>query len=103
MVPDPETPDPETPDQDNPDHYTEDEFVTVFESRGHSAEVEAETVHGLLESAGLEALIVRENVPTIPVGKVSVKVLASDKDDAEKLIEGARDAGRTASAAEASE
>ena len=102
-MPDPETPDLETPDQDNPDHYTDDEFVTVFASRGHAAEIEAETVHGLFESAGLEALIVRENAPAVPVGRVSVKVLASDKDDAEKLIEGARDAGRTASAGEASE
>ena len=91
------------PDQNSRDHYKEDEFVTVFASRRHDAEIEAETIHGLLESAGLQALIVRENVPAVPVGKVSVKVLISDKDDAEKLIEGARDAGRTASAGEASE
>ena len=80
-----------------------DPFVTVFSSREVDAEIEAGTIHGLLESAGLEALIVRENAPAVPVGRVSVKVLASDKDDAEKLIEGARDAGRTASAGEASE
>ena len=96
-------PDQETPDQDNSDPRSDDNFVTVFASRLHDAEVEAETVHGLLKSAGLEALIVRENVPTVPVGKVSVKVFASDRDDAEKLIAGGRDAGRVASAGEAPE
>ena len=85
------------PDQDSPDPYTsdrynKDEFVTVFASRSHAAEVEAEAIHGLLESAGLPSLIVRENVPVVPVGKVSIKVLASDKEDAEKLIEAARGA-----------
>ena len=96
------------PDQDSPDPYTSDryntdEFVTVFASRSHSAEVEADAIHGLLESAGLQSLIVRENVPTVPVGKVSIKVLTSDKEDAETLIEDAREAGRTAAAGEAPE
>ena len=95
-------PDSETPDQGASDHYTQDEFVTVFSSRRHDAEIEAETIHGLLESAGVEALIVRENVPTVPVGKVSVKVLSSDQEDAETLIASARDTGPAASIDEAS-
>ena len=82
------------------DRCTDDEFVTVFASRSHSAELEAEAVHGLLESAGLQSLIVRENVPQFPVGKVSVKVLASDKEDAENLIRDAREAGREADGGE---
>ena len=95
--------DQDNPDPDTSDRYNKDEFVTVFASRSHAAEVEAEAIHGLLESAGLQSLIVRENVPMVPVGRVSIKVLASDKEDAEKLIEEARGAGRTAAAGEAPE
>jgi len=67
-----------------------DEFVTVFASRSHSAEIEAKAIHGLLESSGVESLIVRENVLEMPVGRVSVKVFSSYKDEAERLIEAAR-------------
>jgi hypothetical protein len=80
-----------------PEEFSQDEFVTVFASRKHDAEQEAESIHGLLESAGLESLIVRENVPELPVGKVSVKVLASNADDAQSLIEEARRQGGSAS------
>ncbi len=73
--------------------FSDDRFVTVFSSRQHNAEVEAETVHGLLGSADLKSLIVRENVPEIPVGKVSVRVLASDAEEAKELIRNALDAG----------
>ena len=86
-----------------PEEYSQDEFVTVFSSRHHDAEIEAETIHGLLESAGLQSLIVRENVPALPVGKVSVRVLASTAEEAEKLIRNAQDAGGTGSGEEPSE
>jgi hypothetical protein len=74
-----------------PEEFSQDEFVTVFASRKHDAEQEAESIRGLLDSAGLESLIVRENVPELPVGKVSVKVLSSNADDAKRLIEEARE------------
>jgi hypothetical protein len=67
-----------------------DELVTVFRSRSHSAEVEAESIHGLLESADLKSLIVRENVPELPTGWVEVKVLASEAEEAKQLIESAQ-------------
>jgi hypothetical protein len=76
-----------------PDEFSQDEFVTVFASRRHDAEQEAESIRGLLESAGLESLIVRENVPELPIGKVSIKVLAFNADDAKQLIEEARRQG----------
>lgn len=76
-----------------PEEYSQEEFVTVFTSRQHNAETEAESIRGLLESAGLESLIVRENVKELPIGKVSVKVLASNVDDAKQLIRAARKAG----------
>ena len=69
-----------------PEEYSKEEFVTVFTSRQHNAETEAESIRGLLESAGLESLIVRENVQELPIGKVSVKVLASNVEDAKQLI-----------------
>jgi len=67
-----------------------DELVTVFSSRSHSAEIEAEAIHGLLESSGIESLIVRENVLEMPVGRVSVKVFSSYKEETEQLIQAAR-------------
>jgi hypothetical protein len=70
-----------------------DEFVTVFTSRSHDAEIEAEAVHGLLESSGIESLIVRENVLEMPVGRVAVKVFSSYQGEAEGLIEAAQAPG----------
>jgi hypothetical protein len=74
----------------SPQDYSTDEFVTVFESNSHSAEVEAESIRGLLESAGIKSLIVRENVPELPTGWVELKVLASDAEEANELIESAQ-------------
>ncbi len=85
------------------DEYSKDEFVTVFVSRSHSAEIEAEAIHGLLESAGMQSLIVRENVTELPTGQVAVRVLASHADDARKLIEDARQGAASESAGEPSE
>ena len=75
------------------EEFSDDRFVTVFSSRRHNAEVEAGTVHALLESAGLQSLIVRENVPELPIGTVWVRVLASDAEEAKELIRSALDAG----------
>ena len=73
-----------------PQDYSPDELVIVFRSRSRSAEVEAESIHGLLQSADLKSLIVRENVPELPTGWVEVKVLASDLEEAKQLIESAQ-------------
>lgn len=69
--------------------YSPDELVVVFRSRNHDAESEAEAIHGLLESAGMKSLIVRENVPELPTGPVEVRVLESDEKEARELIESA--------------
>ena len=83
--------------------FSDDRFVTVFSSRRHNAEVEAKTIHGLLESADLRSMIVRENVPELPVGKVFVRVLASDAEEAKELILTALDAGESHSPGESAE
>jgi hypothetical protein len=76
-----------------PEEHLDGPLVTVFSSRRHDAETEAEVIHGLLESAGIDAIIVRENVQELPAGKIWVKVVASSKDDAEQVIRDAQDIG----------
>ena len=75
--------------------HQSDRLVTVFSSREVHAEIESETIHGLLQSAGLQSMIVRENVQELPIGKVSVRVMASDEQEARNLI---AEAERTAPA-----
>lgn len=70
--------------------HPSDAFVTVFESDHHDAESEAEMIHGLLASAELESVIVRDNVPELPTGRVEVRVFASNAASARQLIEEAQ-------------
>jgi hypothetical protein len=69
------------------------EFVTVFSSSAHDAESEADTIHSLLESAGLQSVIVRENVQELPTGGVEVRVLPDEADEARELIAEALETG----------
>ena len=64
----------------------DDKLVTVFASRSHLATVEAQLIYSLLDSAGIPAWIVRENVVQQPVGKVSIKVTDDCAEDALQLI-----------------
>lgn len=64
----------------------EDSLVTVFSSRSHLANVEAEVIQSLLESAGIDCWLARENVIQQPVGNVLVKVLESNAEDARALL-----------------
>ena len=64
----------------------EDSLVTVFSSRSHLANVEAEVIQSLLESAGIDCWVARENVIQQPVGNVLVKVLESNAEDARALL-----------------
>ncbi len=85
------------------DEFSEDEFVTIFSSREYSAEIEAETINALLESAGLRSMIVRHNVRELPVGAVSVRVFASEEEEAQQIIEQAQVAGDAAAGEDDSE
>lgn len=81
---------------------SEELLVTVFRGSGLSAESEAQSIHGLLESSGIESLLVRENVVEIPVGLVEIKVLDSVADRAREIIRaGERGGPQAAEAAEA--
>lgn len=76
-----------------PEEHLDGPLVTVFSSRRHDAETEAEVIHGLLESAGIDAIIVRENVQELPAGKIWVKVVESAKEEAEQVIRDAQNIG----------
>ena len=92
-----------------PKHYynqgmedSEELLVTVFRGSGVSAESEAQSIHGLLESSGIDSLLVRENVVELPVGSVELKVLDSLADRAREIIRaGERGGPRAAEEAEA--
>lgn len=77
---------------------SDEPLVTVFESRSHLANVEAEVIQSLLGSAGIACWLARENVIQQPVGNVLVKVLASQAEDAKALL---REAEQAAAAGEA--
>lgn len=65
----------------------DEEFVNVFESSNFDAESEADVVYGLLTSSGIDAVIVRQNVPELPTGVVEIRVLESKADEARMLID----------------
>ncbi len=79
-------------DQDN------ETLVNVFEAAGVSAEMEAQAVRALLDANGIEAIVVRENVPELPVGKVEISVVASDAERAREVIREGQLAGPAAAA-----
>ncbi|MCB1018928.1 MAG: DUF2007 domain-containing protein [Acidobacteria bacterium] len=68
----------------------DEELVNVFASSNFDAESEAEVVHGLLTSSGIDAMIVRQNVTELPAGLVEVRVLESKAEEAKLLIESSR-------------
>jgi DNA invertase Pin-like site-specific DNA recombinase len=77
-------------------------LVTVFKGVGTSAEMEAQAIHGLLESSGIESLVVRANVTELPVGSVEIRVVESLAERArEVILEGRRAGPEAAEAAEA--
>jgi hypothetical protein len=71
-------------------------LMNVFAAAGISAEMEAQSIHALLEASGIESMVVRENVPELPVGKVEVRVVASDAERARQVIEEGQAAGPAA-------
>ena len=66
-----------------------DELVEVFDTQDES---EAMVIKGLLESAGIDALVSSLDIPqdVIPVGGVVVRVRAEDAEDAARIIEESR-------------
>src|SRR5713226_5377924 len=71
-------------------------LVNVFVAAGLSAEMEAQSIHALLEANGIDSVVVRQNVPELPVGKVEVRVVASDAERATEVIREGQAAGPSA-------
>ena len=64
----------------------EETLMNVFEAAGISAEMEAQSIHALLQSSGIESVLVRENVPELPVGRIEIRVAASELEQARQII-----------------
>ena len=65
----------------------EETLMNVFEAVGISAEMEAQSIHALLQSSGIDSVLVRENVTELPVGRVAVRVVASEVEQARQIIQ----------------
>jgi hypothetical protein len=70
--------------------------VTVFSSSNHDGEMEATNIRGLLESNGIDAVVVGPSV--IPSLEFQVQVARSEAEDARRFIAEARAAGPEAAA-----
>src|ERR1035438_8283903 len=77
---------------ENPGHDLD--MVPVFSSMNHDAEMEAQSLHSLLEANGLESAVVGPS--TIPSVEFQVQVPRSQLEEAERVIADARAAGPTA-------
>ncbi|HWB96711.1 MAG TPA: hypothetical protein VG672_08420 [Bryobacteraceae bacterium] len=93
----PEELEPETTSVD-PSHDLD--MVPIFSSASVDAEMEAMAIHGILEAGGIPSLIV--GTATIPVLPIQVMVPKARKEEAERAIGEAQEAG-PAAAAEAEE
>jgi hypothetical protein len=70
-------------------------MATVFESSGITAEMEAETIQEVLESNGVTAIV--SGLDVLPgAHEVMVQVAAEQKEEAERLIAEALEAGPAA-------
>jgi hypothetical protein len=67
------------------------DLVTIFSSQNHNAEMEALAIQSILESAGIQSVVVgASSIPSLPF---EVQVARSTVDDAERAIAAARAAG----------
>jgi hypothetical protein len=71
-------------------------MVTLFSSSAIDAEMEADTIHAVLEANGIASMVVGPSV--IPSLEYQVRVAREDAPEAERLIEEARAAGPDAAA-----
>lgn len=79
---------------ENPGH--ELDLVTIFSSQNHDAEMEAISIHAVLEANGIESVL---NAPTmIPSVEFQVQVPRERFSEAERVLAEARAAGPAAAA-----
>ena len=73
---------------------SEAESVPIFSSSNHDAELEANTIHSVLEASGIESMVVGPS--TIPTLEFQVQVPRSQVAEAQRILTEARDAGPSA-------
>ena len=77
---------------ENPGHDLD--MVPIFSSMNHDAEMEAQSIHALLESNGIESAVIGPS--TLPTVEFQVQVPRSQVGDAERVMVEAREAGPSA-------
>jgi len=98
MAQDPE-PDEESQDEGQLDTSHDLDMVTIYSSQGTEAEMQAGTIHSLLEANGITSIVSTQPYP--PLG-IELKVARADIEEAQRVINEAEEAGpEAASEAEA--
>ncbi|HLK69901.1 MAG TPA: DUF2007 domain-containing protein [Bryobacteraceae bacterium] len=95
MAQDPENQE-EPQDESSVDTSHELDMATLYSSQGVDAEMEADVIHGILESNGIPSFVVRAT--GVPVLGFEVQVPRARFEEAEQLIAEARAAGPEAAA-----
>ena len=95
MAQDPED-DEEQQNEDVGDISHDLDMVTLYTSLAVDAEMEADVIHGVLESNGVPSIVVR--APSIPSFGYEVQVPRSRLEEAQRLISEAEAAGPEAAA-----
>ncbi len=93
MAQDPE-PDEEPLDEGSVDTSEDFDMVTLFSSSNIDAELEANSIHSLLQASGIPSVVVGASV--IPSLEFQVQVPRVDLEEARRLLEEARAAGPAA-------
>ena len=70
------------------------DMVTLFSSSNHDAEMEANSIHGLLESEGIPSMVVGS--AQLPVLEFQVQVPQVHLEEAERVLAEAKAAGPSA-------
>lgn len=84
----------DTPDTEPSHESDQDKLIEIFRSRAIDAEIEAEQVHAVLQSAGIESVVV-EPSQQIPPGRHIVRVLESEAEEARAVIKAALESGES--------
>ncbi len=81
----------ELPESESMDTSHDLDMVTFFSSSAHDAELEAMSIHAILQSNGIPSVMV--GTSTIPSLEFQVQVPRADIDEAQRVVEEARAAG----------
>jgi hypothetical protein len=83
-------------DMAEPDTSHEMDMVTLFSSSNHDAEMEAMQINGMLQSNGIQSVVV--GTSTLPVLEFEVQVPRENLEEAQRLLAEAQADGPAAAA-----